>query len=411
MPISTPYLKPKFMLYPKCKKGQKTLATLYLRTHYQFSTFDKSLGIKVNKNEWHFKQHEIDHHLQLNPSIKTVFSECKEKIMGAFYVLSQNQSEPTLREVIDLAFGNENKKTYSVLSVFESYISEMRKRNLLKSQQSNIIKYNSCFNHLRGFLRTEMKINDVSFNRINEQLIDNFEFYLKTKGGNGHNSSMKLLQIFRKIYKIGLNNRWTSRNAFADKKITFKDTEIEVLNEPEIDLLKNYEPTKTYLQKTKDLFLFSIYSGLAYIDLQHIQFKHIEITSSAGNYIIRKKRVKTGIEYMVPLFGPLESLLNKWHANWQSLAPETFICPKISNQKYNDYLKELMALVGIDKRVTTHIGRHTFATTIALENGVGIESVSKMLGHSKIAQTQKYAKVTSLKIERETRGLFEKLKI
>jgi site-specific recombinase XerD len=256
-----------------------------------------------------------------------------------------------------------------------------------------------------------MKINDVSFNRINEQLIDNFEFYLKTKGGNGHNSSMKLLQIFRKIYKIGLNNRWTSRNAFADKKITFKDTEIEVLNETEIDLLKNYEPTKTYLQKTKDLFLFSIYSGLAYIDLQHIQFKHIEITSSAGNYIIRKKRVKTGIEYMVPLFGPLESLLNKWHANWQSLAPETFICPKISNQKYNDYLKELMALVGIDKRVTTHIGRHTFATTIALENGVGIESVSKMLGHSKIAQTQKYAKVTSLKIERETRGLFEKLKI
>jgi hypothetical protein len=68
------------MLYPKCKKGQKTLATLYLRTHYQFSTFDKSLGIKVNKNEWQFKQHEIDHHLQLNPSIKTVLSECKEKI-------------------------------------------------------------------------------------------------------------------------------------------------------------------------------------------------------------------------------------------------------------------------------------------------------------------------------------------
>lgn len=410
MPISTPYLKPKFMLYPKCKRGQKTLATLYLRTHYQFSTFDKSLGIKVNKSDWKFKKQEFDQNLHLHPGIKVAFTECKEKIMGAFYVLSQNQSEPTLREVIDLAFGNENKKTYSVLTVFESYISEMKKRNILKSQQSNIIKYNSCCNHLRNFLKTEMKINDVSFNRINEQLIDNFEFYLKTKGGNGHNSSMKLLQIFRKIYKIGLNNRWTSRNAFADKKITFKDTEIEVLNENEINLLKSYEPTKTYLQKTKELFLFSIYSGLAYIDLQHIQFKHIEIITTSGNYIIRKKRVKTGIEYMVPLFGPLESLLNKWHANWQSLAPETFICPKISNQKYNDYLKELMALVGIDKRVTTHIGRHTFATTIALENGVGIESVSKMLGHSKIAQTQKYAKVTSLKIERETRGLFEKLK-
>jgi site-specific recombinase XerD len=403
--------KPKFMLYPKCKKGQKTLATLYLRTHYQFSTFDKSLGIKVNKNEWQFKQHEIDRHLQLHPSIKTVLSECKEKIMGAFYVLSQNQSEPTLREVIDLAFGNENKKTYSVLSVFEGYIAEMKKRNTLKSQQSNIIKYNSCCNHLRNFLRTEMKINDVSFNRINEQLIDNFEFYLKTKGANGHNSSMKLLQIFRKIYKIGLNNRWTSRNAFADKKITFKDTDIEVLNQYEIKQLEVFVPNKSYLQKTQDLFLFSVYSGLAYIDLQHIQIKHIERTNHSGSFIIRNKRVKTGIEYMVPLFGPLEKMLNKWHPNWQALTPDTFICPKISNQKYNDYLKELIALVGIDKRVTTHIGRHTFATTVALENGVGIESVSKMLGHSKISQTQRYAKVTSLKIERETRGLFEKLKV
>jgi site-specific recombinase XerD len=113
---------------------------------------------------------------------------------------------------------------------------------------------------------------------------------------------------------------------------------------------------------------------------------------------------------MVPLFGPLEEQLNKWCPNWKDLDPENYIAPKISNQKYNEYLKELIALVGINKRVTSHIGRHTFATTVALENGVGIESVSKMLGHSKIAQTQKYAKVTTLKIERETRGLFEKLK-
>jgi hypothetical protein len=169
------------MLYPKSKKGQKTLATLYLRTHYQFSTFDKSLGIKVDKKDWNYKQKEIENHLHNHPNIKSSVAECKEKIMGAFYVLSQNQSEPTLREVIDLAFGHENKKTYSVLSVFESHIADMKKRNTLKSQQSNIIKYNSCCNHLRSFLRTEMKINDVSFNRINEQLIDNFEFYLKTK--------------------------------------------------------------------------------------------------------------------------------------------------------------------------------------------------------------------------------------
>lgn len=403
--------KPKFAIYPKKDRSNPLLATLYFRAIFQFVTYDKSLSIKIELNDWDAKKRALISNGSLNKQLLESYSECKEKIMGAYYVLSQNQAEPTLREIVDLGFADKNKKSFSVLSVFAQFIVDMKKRNTLDSHKSNLIKYNTCYGHLKKFISQELKVSDVSFNRINENFIEEFEHYLRTEGQNSHNSAMKMLLIFRRIYRIGLNNRWTSRNAFAEKKLTYKDVDIEVLTEKEIQQLKAYEPTKNYLHKPKELFLFSVYSGLAYIDLQSIQIKHIELINSSGNYIIRKKRVKTGIEFMVPLFGPLEEQLNKWCPNWKELDPETYITPKISNQKYNEYLKELIALVGINKRVTSHIGRHTFATTVALENGVGIESVSKMLGHSKIAQTQKYAKVTTLKIERETRVLFEKLKV
>ena len=402
--------KPKFAIYPKKDRSNPLQATLYFRAFYQFVTYDKSLSIKIELKDWDTKSHTLINNSIVNKQLEEAFNECKEKIMGAYYVLSQNQAEPTLREIVDLGFADKNKKSYSLLSVFAQFNSDMKKRSTQECHRSNLIKYNTCFGHLKKFISQELKVSDISFNRINENFIEEFEHYLKTEGKNSHNSAMKMMLIFRRIYRIGLNNRWTSRNAFADKKLTYKDADIEVLTEKEIQQLKAYEPSKQYLHKPKELFLFSVYSGLAYIDLQSIQIKHIELINSSGNYIIRKKRVKTKIEYIVPLFGPLQEQLCKWHPNWENLDPETFIAPKISNQKYNEYLKELIALVGINKRVTTHIGRHTFATTVALENGVGIESVSKMLGHSKIAQTQKYAKVTTLKIERETRGLFEKLK-
>jgi len=218
-----------------------------------------------------------------------------------------------------------------------------------------------------------------------------------------------MLQIFKKIYRIAVDNRWTNHNAFAGKKLSYKDVDIEVLNFEEIQHLKNATLQKTYLNKTRELFLFCIHTGMAYTDLQNLKRQHIEYNPVSGHYLIRKKREKTGVEFIVPLFPPAKILLDQWQSGWLDFSPEKSLAPKISNQKFNQYLKELFAVLLIYKKITTHVGRHTFATTLALENGVPIESVSKMVGHTKIAQTQRYARVTSIKIERETKLLFEKL--
>jgi site-specific recombinase XerD len=401
--------KPKFSLYPKRKSQSDSEAAIYMRISYQFTQIDRSLGIKIVYDDWDSKEHKLLNSPYHQKHIEELFDECKQKLMGAFYLFTQNAATPTLREIYDLAFGEEGKKTYSLFGVFNGFILKLEKQNPLSSQRSNILKHHTCMKHLRDFIKSSFNCNDISFSRINRNFIDDFEMYLKSECKNGHNATMKMLQIFKKIYRIAVDNRWTNHNAFAGKKLSYKDVDIEVLNFEEIQLLKHTILQKPYLNKTRELFLFCIHTGMAYTDLQHLKRQHIEYNPVSGQFLIRKKREKTGVEFIVPLFPPAKTLLDQWQPNWQAFSPEMILAPKISNQKFNQYLKELFAFLSIHKKITTHVGRHTFATTLALENGVPIESVSKMVGHTKISQTQRYARVTSLKIERETRGLYEKL--
>jgi len=401
--------KPKFSIYPKRKSLTVSESTLYMRFTYQFAKIDKSLGIKVQFEDWDSAAHKLLNNPYHQKHLEEVIEEHKQKLMGAFYLFTQNAATPTLREIYNLAFGEDSKKTYSVFGVFNGFILKLEKQNPLPSQRSNILKHHTCMKHLRDFVKSTFNCNDLSFSRINRNFIDDFELYLKSECNNGHNATMKMLQIFKKIYRIAVDNRWTNHNAFAGKKLSYKDVDIEVLNFEEIQHLKNATLQKTYLNKTRELFLFCIHTGMAYTDLQNLKRQHIEYNPVSGHYLIRKKREKTGVEFIVPLFPPAKILLDQWQSGWLDFSPEKSLAPKISNQKFNQYLKELFAVLLIYKKITTHVGRHTFATTLALENGVPIESVSKMVGHTKIAQTQRYARVTSIKIERETKLLFEKL--
>jgi site-specific recombinase XerD len=401
--------KPKFSLYPKRKSLTVSESTLYMRISYQFAQIDKSLGIKIQFEDWDSSTHKLLNNPYHQKIIEEVFDEHKQKLMGAFYLFTQNAASPTLREIYKFAFEEESKKTYSLFGVFNGFILKLEKQNPLPSQHSNILKHHTCMKHLRDFVKSSFNSNDISFSRINRNFIDDFEMHLKSECKNGHNASMKMLQIFKKIYRIAVDNRWTNHNAFAGKKLSYKDVDIEVLNFEEIQILKNATLQKSYLNKTRELFLFCIHTGMAYIDLQNLKRLHVEYNPVSGQYLIRKKREKTGVEFIVPLFPPAKMLLDQWQSDWLNFSSETLLSPKISNQKFNQHLKELFAVLSIQKKITTHVGRHTFATTLALENGVPIESVSKMVGHSKISQTQRYARVTSLKIERETKVLYEKL--
>ncbi len=402
---------PSFLVFPKRKSATSPQADMYMLISYQLNKVGKSLGVRIDFNQWDTESHSILGQPMHNQILQKKICEYTQKVMGAYYMLNQHGAEVTLREIVDTAFGSAGGgRVYSLFNVFEDVVLKMEK--LLKEGKStaNIQKHRSCLKHLRDFIKLEYSLNDIAFTRINRQFIDDFEHYLKTTGGNGHNSANKMLQIFKKVYRIAVDNRWTAYNAFSGKRLSYKDPDIEFLTTMEIQQLRDVDIQKEYLRKARDLFTFCIYTGVAYTDLQHLRRRHIEAAGNGTSFIIRKKREKTGVEFMLPLFQPARQLLDQWNSGWENAAPDTFMVPRISNQKFNNYLKEVIALAGIQKRIGTHSGRHTFCTSVTLENGVGMESVSKMVGHSKLSQTQKYARVTAVKLERETKALFELLK-
>lgn len=189
---------------------------------------------------------------------------------------------------------------------------------------------------------------------------------------------------------------------FENYKIRLQKVDRGYLTEEEIEKIHKLNLVSERLEHVCDLFIFSCFSGLAYIDVAGLRKEHIR-KSFDGNLWIMTKLVKIGTDVNVPLFDIPKMILDKYKNN----LPNGKILPIISNQKLNSYLKEIADLSGIRKNLTFHLARHTFATTTTLSKGVPIETVSKMLGHTNIETTQIYARITNKKISVDMKGLSE----
>lgn len=402
---------PQFIIYPKRRTSKETQASMYLRITYGIHSTEKSLGIRINFSNWNAAKQKIISQPNHDAQLRQTAAVFEQKIMGSYYELSRHGGTFTLHEIMQNAFSEKQENKFSLFGVFENAILNLEK--LLKPGQSmaNLCKHRTCQQRLLNYLKINYNVSDIGFNRISRSFIDGFEIFLKTEARNNHNSAMKMMQIFKKIYRIALENRLTDSNAFAGKKLTFTDVEMAYLTNEEISLLMNRTFKMDRLNYVRDLFIFCCYTGLAYIDLKNLQRKHFEYNPVKKQFFIKKKRQKTNQPFIIPLFQPAEMILNSRVVGWQHLHPDVRVFSVISNQKYNANLKEVAAFCGIEKNLTSHLARHTFATSVLLENGVSMESTSKMLGHSKISQTQKYGKVTEIKIERDTRELFLQLSL
>ena len=215
------------------------------------------------------------------------------------------------------------------------------------------------------------------------------------------------MERFRKMINVALKNEWMQKDPFKAYKLKFIKFERGYLTEDELHKLENKEFKIERLRMVKDLFIFSCYTGLAYIDTVTLTRASVVKGIDAESWIITQ-RTKTKTPVKVPLLPKAMEIIESYRNHPKCLAEETLL-PCLSNQKLNGYLKEMADLCGIEKNLTFHLARHTFATTITLSNGVPIESVSKMLGHTKITTTQVYAKVIERKLSEDMFLLKRKL--
>jgi site-specific recombinase XerD len=267
--------------------------------------------------------------------------------------------------------------------------------------------------YLQKYLKERLRVSDIALKDLNYKFVTGFEYFLKSfkpldhHKPLGNNGVMKHMERFHKMVNVALKNEWIEKDPFKAYKLRFTKFERGYLTAMELQTIEQKEFVIERLQFVKDLFIFSCYTGLAYTDTISLTPANI-IRGIDGDFWLITNRQKTGTSVKIPLLPKAMEMIEKYKCSPKSIADGSLF-PRISNQRLNGYLKEMADLCGIDKNLTFHLARHTFATTVTLSNGVPIESVSKMLGHTKITTTQVYAKVIERKLSNDMQLLKQKL--
>jgi integrase len=261
-------------------------------------------------------------------------------------------------------------------------------------------RYKTCYKHTKEFIKKEFKAEDLPIAEINRRFYDRFEYYLKKDKKCAHNTTVKYIRNFNKIVRIAVENGWILKTPYKEIGYRLEEIDKPYLTQVELDLIIKKDITIRRLDIVRDLFVFCCYTGLAFSDVKELTDENIQIGVDGQKWII-KKRKKTNIVSKIPLLFTPGKIIEKYKKFPHSSNSIT-ILPVPSNQKMNAYLKEMGDITQIKKVLTTHTARRTFATTIMLQNGVSMEAVSKMLGHTSLFMTRKYAKVDEHFIAQET---------
>ncbi|MGO4818422.1 site-specific integrase [Flavobacterium sp. W22_SRS_FP1] len=296
-----------------------------------------------------------------------------------------------------------------LLPIFVEHNRKMKELVGIEYAPGTLERYKTSLSHTKDFLLWKYKVSDIEISKIDYAFITEYEFYLRSVRNCANNTAVKYIKNFHKIINQCLANGWLSKDPFFNYKSKVKEVERVYLTEEEIQNIINKDFKIERVAMVRDIFIFSCFTGLAYIDVKQLTKNHISLGIDGDKWIF-KNRQKTDITSKIPLLPMAMEIVDKYK-NHPTCVNENRLLPILSNQKMNAYLKEIADVCEINKELTFHIARHTFATTITLSNGVPIETVSKMLGHTNLKTTQHYAKILDKKISSDMMILKEKFKI
>lgn len=312
-------------------------------------------------------------------------------------------------DAIKASFLRQDDEERTLQDIFQ-YHNEMAAGVLAKATMKN---YYTTQRYLVEFCQQKYKREKYFLSELNFKFIQDFEIFLRKHQPVDHqkplttNGIMKHQERLKKMITLAFKLEWIVRDPFDKYQLKFDRVEKEFLTEAELSALENKLLTLPRLSVVRDIFIFSCYTGLAFVDVMNLKPLNI-VEAADGTQWVRTSREKTTIPVNVPLLLKAKALVEKYSLNIKAREKGT-VFPPLSNQKMNSYLKELAERCDIFKNLTFHTARHTFATTVTLLNGVPIETVSKLLGHTSMRTTQIYAKVIEKKVNDDMADLQRKL--
>ena len=383
------------LFWIKKNRIQNGNAPLFLRITIAGKRTEIYTNRTINILEWDASNQIATGRSAESKEINIHLSNLRLKVFNCQAKLEIKNEEVTV-DKIKAEFKGIAEKIRTIIPIFKQHNNDIESLIGNGYAQGTLVKFNTVLKHLEDFLLFKFSQKDFSLTKLNIEFFCDFEFYLRSQKKIDLNTTAKYLQAFRKIVNSCVNKSWIDKDPFKGFKFKIKLVEREILTEYELELLKEKYFSSLRLELVKDIFLFSCYTGLAYIDVFNLKKSNISIGIDGEKWIFTHRQ-KTETASKIPLLPPAIDIINKY-ANHPSNTSNERLLPILSNQKMNAYLKEIADCCGIHKELTFHIARHTFATTVTLSNGVPIESVSKMLGHKKIQTTQHYAKILDKKV-------------
>jgi site-specific recombinase XerD len=405
----------------RSRKDAQGKFPIYARIIVNSNRAEFSLSYSVKENEW---SHGNGEALPLNDeliNLNQLLSETRKKLCIQFKELSKRTKLITADHVKCAYLGIEPKEKKE--KPVKPFATEPEKTLLWLVKEHNLImkpvlkpgtmkNYFTTEGYVKKFLKKKFADGDIDLKDLSYSFLTHFENYvrttpLKTNDPCTNNGTMKHIERLKKMVCWAAKNEWMSKNPFAAFSLKFKHTPVEYLELAELHEIEKQIFQDHLRRRVRDIFVFCCYTGLCYADVMALTPTNI-VTGNDGFLWIKTVRLKTDIAFDVPLLDKALQILESFKIKKNELPRDT-VFPYITNQEINRSLKIIAEVCNISKKLTFHLARHTFATTVTLANDVPIESISKMMGHTKLATTMIYAKVVNTKVSKDMATLQEKL--
>jgi site-specific recombinase XerD len=381
-------------------------APLFMRITINGNRWESSLQVSVEPAKWDSGKEKARGNERNSILVNETIDNARYKVQKIRLKIEQEDKLPTLANIRYL-FQDRQRIDRTIIKLFKDHNNNCIRKIGTQMAKATYERYLTCLKHFQDFLSKEFGIEDLPICEIDKEIYERFELYLRTEKKCTNNTTVKYIRNFNKIVRIAVEKGWITRSPYKDVGFKIEEIDMPYLTHAELDTLYKKEISIQRLDLIRDVFIFCCYTGLAFSDVKELTGDNIILGIDNNNWI-SKHRKKTNVNSKIPLWSVPEKLIEKYKSNPVCIFRGVLL-PVPTNQKMNAYLKEIADICSIKKRLTTHTARRTFATTVLLQNGVNMEAVSKMLGHTSLYMTRKYAKVDEIYISQETKGLEEKL--
>ena len=401
------------LLLEKSKVSKDGTMPITIRLTVDSKRAELSLGLKIHPDAWNQEAGIAKGSSEHARAVNTSIDRARGKLRTQYDLLAAQQDYVSAAMVKAAYLGKkpleeEKPKSISLIEATDFTIGKIEKKDEKKIRaKATLTKWKTTKDKILQFLEFSDKIQDMPLDKMTYSFAEDFLDFLMLEQDLTSNSAMKYVKNTKHVLKNAVSRGWLDKSPLAAFECSYVNPDRDILSEYEILEMYNKKMPSTRLDEIKDTYLFMCFTGYAYKDASILSPEHVCKFFDGEDWII-KNREKTWCRENVPLLPIAKEIIEKYRGHSLCLKGNLLL-PVKSNQKFNDYLKEVAALCGIEKNLTTHTARHTFATTVTLSNGVPLETVSALLGHKSIRTTQIYAKIVAKKVSEDMSALKEKL--